>query len=79
MGLFRLLTFILVVLVAWRMIKNYQAKVKADRPQKKIPVREKIVKCEYCTTHIPEDEAIADGEIWFCKQEHKELFYQNNS
>lgn len=77
MGLFRLLTFILVVFIAWRMIKNYQAKLarsKQNRERAEIPVQEKMVKCAYCSTHIPEHEAIADGDQWFCSQEHKDLF-----
>lgn len=74
MGLFRLITFILIVLVAWHMIKNYQAKVKANKPKPKLSVRERVVKCEYCSTHIPEEQAIKDAELYFCGQEHKELY-----
>lgn len=59
------------------MIKNYQAKVarkNAESEKVKIPVREKMVKCEYCSIHLPQNEAIAGGEHWFCKPEHKQLF-----
>ena len=86
MGLFRILTFILVVIVAWRMLKNYQktlAKRKKKSEQSKIPVREKIIKCEWCDIHIPQDEAINfkdnDKEYWFCSSEHKNLFIQQDS
>ncbi len=74
MGLFRLITFVLIVLVAWRMIKNYQAKLKADAPKPKITSRERIVKCEYCATHIPEEDAITEGSLYFCCQDHKERY-----
>lgn len=74
MGLFRLITFILIVLVAWHMFKNYQAKVRANKPKPKLAVRERIVKCEYCSTHIPEEQAIKDGDHHFCGQEHKDLY-----
>lgn len=77
MGLFRLLTIALIALVVWHMIKNYKAKVArnaAKSDKVKIPVREKMVKCEYCSIHLPQDEAIAEGEHWFCKPEHKRLF-----
>ncbi len=48
MILFRLLTFLLVVIVAWRMIKNYRATVakrENNIEKAKISVREKMVKC----------------------------------
>lgn len=82
MGLFRLLAFALIVWVVWRMIKNYQAKVAknaAASEKVKIPVREKMVKCEYCSIHLPQDEAIAGGEHWFCKPEHKQLFIKRDT
>jgi uncharacterized protein len=74
MGLFRLLTFILIILIAWRMIKNYQAKLKTDVPKPKITARERVVKCEYCATHIPEEDAINEDSLYFCCQDHKERF-----
>ncbi len=82
MGLFRLLTFILVVIIAWRMIKNYQisaGKRGKNLEKAKILDREKMVKCEYCSTHIPEEEAINDEKYWFCTSEHRESFKQQNS
>jgi uncharacterized protein len=87
MGLFRLLTFILVVIVAWRMIKNYRAAVaKRDNNSEnpKISVREKMVKCEICDIHLPKEDAIAgdsnsDDECWFCSPEHKESFKRQGS
>jgi hypothetical protein len=91
MGLFRLLTFILVVIVAWRMIKNYRAAVaKRDSniEKAKISVREKMVKCEMCDIHLPKEDAVAGGnsgsdngdhEYWFCSPEHKETFNRQGS
>ncbi len=85
MGLIRLLIFILVAIVAWRMIKNYQtavAKKDSNSGKPKISVREKMVKCEMCDIHLPKEDAIAgdnsgddsDSEFWFCTPEHKESF-----
>lgn len=90
MGLFRLLTFILVVIVAWRMIKNYQTKVakrESNSEKAKISVREKMVKCEMCDIHLPKEDAIAgdnsgddgDSGIWFCTPEHKKSFKRQDS
>ena len=86
MGLFRLLTFILVVLVAWRMIKNYRATVakrENNSDTAKIPVREKMVKCEVCDVHLPKEEAIiardGDSDYWFCTPEHRDSFKQQDS
>lgn len=89
MGLFRLLTFILIAFVAWRMIKNYRSAVaKRDNnlEKAKIFVREKMVKCEVCDIHLPKEDAIAgdtsenDSEVeyWFCTPEHKESFKQQS-
>lgn len=86
MGLFRLLTFILVVMVAWRMIKIYQAKTlkrEQNSDKAKISVREKMVKCELCDVHLPSEEAIivknGDTDYYFCTPEHKDSFNQQNS
>ena len=86
MGLFRLLTFILVIFVAWRMIRNYQAKIsrsESNSAKDKILVREKMVKCEMCDVHLPADEAITvkngDTKYCFCTPEHKDSFNQQNS
>ncbi len=78
MGLFRLITIILVALIIWRTVKNYQAKKAAAKPKAKISVKEKMVKCEYCSVHIPEADAVTAGKLWFCNTQHRELYEQGD-
>jgi len=78
MGLVRLVVFILVMLVIWRMIKNYQAKKSVNKASPKALAKEKMVMCEYCSVHLPQAEALEESNKWFCNQQHKALYLQQH-
>jgi uncharacterized protein len=73
MFILRILIFALVIWLCWRMIKTWLA-----APEKKesgnILSSRKMVKCAYCNTHLPQDQALGDDGKWFCHQQHKSLF-----
>lgn len=72
MNLFRLIAFALLVWIAWLMLKNYLAKQRNTRnatPRK--PISGKIVKCQTCDLHLPEADAVSEGDAWFCCQAHR--------
>lgn len=67
------LFFILVLLaVSFYIVKYLRAKL--DAPQKSIKkdsnTKNKMVKCLHCGLHIPEKEAIKQGDKIFCSLEH---------
>ena len=73
MGIFRLLTILLIIWLVYALYKRYSNNKSNTRPTKKGKNPEKIVKCEYCATHIPEHEAIADKGRYYCSEEHKRI------
>lgn len=80
MGLIRLVIFALVIWLIWRMIKNYQVKQKNKNRQSannKIS-NTNMVACHYCTVHVPENEAVAHEEKWFCSDKHKAKFLEGD-
>jgi uncharacterized protein len=38
----------------------------------------RIVRCAQCDVHLPEEDAVRDGEAWFCTMAHKQAWLANN-
>jgi len=77
MNLFRLLAFALLIWIAWFMLRNYLAKQKKageGSTAKRIPG--KIVKCHECEVHLPEADAVREGDEWFCSQAHRRAWLE---
>lgn len=75
MNLFRLIAFAVLVWIAWFMLKNYLAKQRNAgdaKAGKRIPG--KIVKCPVCEVHLPEADAVREGEEWFCSKAHRQAW-----
>jgi len=73
MGIFRLLTILLIAWLVYALYKRYIKNKSLKRPTNKRKNTEKVVKCEHCATHIPEHEAIVDKGRYYCSEEHKRL------
>ncbi len=79
MGLFRLLAILFVAWLIYALIKRYVAQ-KQIRTRKKTPKNrsvEKMVRCQTCQLHIPEQEAICKDGRYYCSQAHLEADSQN--
>ena len=76
MGLIRLLFFLLIAGVAWFVVKNYLRKqeLRARRQQAEPPRVNRIVRCAQCEVHLPEEDAVRDGDTWFCTMAHKQAW-----
>ncbi len=75
MGLIRFLFFLLILYVLWFMAKNYlrkQERRERERANKTQVAR--IVRCKHCEVHLPEPDALRDGEDWFCTPAHKQAW-----
>jgi hypothetical protein len=78
MGSIRFILFAVFIWLVWRMVHNFIAERKSSANKtKKIPSK-KMVMCQYCSTHLPENEAFSHRESWFCNQQHKQLFMDGN-
>ena len=65
--------FLVLVLLAVSLYVVKYLRTKLDNPQKHIKKdtkNDKMVKCLHCGLHIPESEAIKQGDKAFCSLEH---------
>ena len=64
--------FLLLVLVffsAWLLIKRLRSK---DSPtDARDPAHEQMVNCSHCGLYLPQKEAIAEGDKFYCCAEHR--------
>ncbi len=77
MGLIRLLSILLLVWFAWFMYKNYLNKQTRQQQPRKLQAG-KIVKCQYCDLHLPEQQALQHESAWFCTRDHMQAFLAKN-
>ena len=73
MNLLRLIIIALAVWIVIVLIRNarHRKQVSDRRPTDKV---ENMVSCAQCGMHLPENEAIRDGERYFCSKEHRNEF-----
>jgi len=65
--------FLVLVLLAVSLYVVKYLRAKLDNPQKSIKKdteNQKMVKCQSCGLHIPDSEAIKQGDKVFCSLEH---------
>ena len=68
--------FLVLVLLAVSLYVVKYLRTKLDNPQKHIKKdtkKDKMVKCLHCGLHIPENEAVKQGDKVFCSLEHAKL------
>ncbi|HSC82164.1 MAG TPA: PP0621 family protein [Pseudomonas sp.] len=68
--MFRLLFWIALITAAvwlWRRLKpSPSAKAQTAREDAAAP----MVRCAQCGVHIPQQQALAEGRLWYCSQAH---------
>jgi uncharacterized protein len=79
MGLIRFLLLLLVVGALLFMVKNYARKqeIRGRREPERLSGG-RIVRCKHCSIHLPEQEALREGDDWFCSQAHRQASRANN-
>lgn len=63
-----LLLLILALVVWWAWKKRAENPPAADTPP---PLPERMVRCAHCAVHLPESDALADGDRHFCNEAHR--------
>ncbi len=67
----KFLLLILVVVAAWWLAKGFRRRdAEKDAPD---AAPEQMVTCGHCGLYLPQSEAIADGDKFFCSAEHRRL------
>lgn len=77
MILIRIILFCLLLLVFFGVVRL----IRGARGPKQIDHREggNMVPCAYCALHVPEDQAIQEGEAWYCSEEHRKAAQQDDA
>ncbi|BAV33229.1 hypothetical protein SCL_0911 [Sulfuricaulis limicola] len=68
----QLLRLIIILIGLWlvlTIIKRALASLQKPAPDK--PAVTKMVACAHCGMHIPESEAVRDGNRHYCSEEHR--------
>lgn len=68
----QLLRIIVILLGLWLVLTIIKRALSSRRnPAPDKPVVAKMVACAHCGVHIPEPEAIRDGDRYYCSEEHR--------
>lgn len=73
-GLIRLILILLLVWVAWRLLKQTllsgPGQGSSEGKEGSSNSATRMVKCEQCGVHLPEAEAVREEQNFFCGQSH---------
>lgn len=84
MGLIRFVFFLLIAGVVWFMVRNYQRKQELRERRKDAETGAhlpgaRIVRCKHCDVHLPQQDALREGDNWFCSQAHKQAWLASSN
>lgn len=65
------LLLFLLGLVVWWAWKKRPADPGAGERSAAAPVAERMVRCAHCGVHLPESDAVSDGQRHFCNEAHR--------
>jgi uncharacterized protein len=77
MGFIRFLLLVLAGAILWRLIKQFQNDKLSEPKKESIPQTPPqkndgiMVRCHYCGLHLPENEALRVGKVWYCCDAHQ--------
>lgn len=72
MNLIRLLLIAAIFWLVFSLVKRWLRQNAAPRRKSTPPSgHERMVKCVYCGLHVPESEAVREGDLTYCSIEHR--------
>ena len=71
---------IIIILIGLWLILTIIKRALASRRNKPphAPILAKMVPCDHCGVHVPESEAIQDGNKLYCSEEHRKAAKQGH-
>ena len=69
----KLLLFVVIAVVVYVLLKTMVRKSGARVRPEGVPQAEAIVPCARCGVHLPRGEAIEDGGLFYCGEDHRRL------
>lgn len=75
MSKFLLLVLVIVIVVVWRLAQGARRKSAArEAARASNPAASgQMVSCSHCGLYLPQSEAVAEGDKYFCCAEHRRL------
>ncbi len=67
----KFLLLILVIVVVWRLAQGVRRKNAARQAPPAAPGQ--MVSCSHCGLYLPQSEAVAEGDKYYCCAEHRRL------
>jgi uncharacterized protein len=68
----QLLRIIIILIGLWLVLQIIKrARTARQNPSPDAPPIAKMVSCNHCGVHVPESEAITDGDKRYCCEEHR--------
>ena len=65
----RLLFWIVLIAAAFWLGRKFKLS-QQPRQEAKLDAPLKMVRCAHCGVHLPTDQALAQGNTWYCSQAH---------
>lgn len=72
MGLIKLIVLVTIAWLLWRLLVKHWLNKKVSNTR----LAQRMVKCAHCNVHIPEAEALAEQQLFFCSAVHKQQYLQ---
>lgn len=72
----RILFFVVLgvgLYVAFRIWRTGQQRGAAGRAPPSPTAGEAMVRCDHCGLNVPKSEAVAEGNRWYCSEDHRRL------
>lgn len=77
MGLLRLILLVVIAVLIYRMLRNWQAR-RAARGAKPAD-QGKMLACDHCGLYFPEQDAVREGARVFCSEAHRLAQHQDQA
>ncbi len=81
MSITKILLLLFFIWLSWKIYKFYkrykevkqilQQSMEENMRKQQYPLQVKLCQCAYCGVHLPENEAVFDGQTPYCCIEHK--------
>lgn len=72
MGLFRLLILLALLFAAWTLWRRFQRWQTGRAAPRNSEAPPRMVRCAHCRLHLPAEQALQQGNDWYCCPEHRD-------
>ena len=77
MGVIRILLFVVIIWLVYRLVKNKLQGPPAKNGKSTRQEYGRMVRCGFCGVHLPQSQALQEGDAWYCNPTHRAKAQQN--